>query len=418
MDVQIIKHEDKEYKFANTYNIHFSNFHKPVSLDEFSLNIIDLQEENLWRNSDNNDENIDCSKDLQHIFEMIDNSKSSKSIIVLPQNYVFKYKFLRKNNYQYSKRISDILYNVQKILETDSYYSIKYETTKTIIDKTIVNSDFYFDNLRFGKGITFSDKSNKFVTIQRGKKYLTTLDFSSNGDLLFKYLKSINVISFQEKIPKWAINYNFLNDAIQKNVINENRLIIEKAYSEINIAQEILDENKRYKSILYTNSNELVEVIYDILQQILKCNMSKFVDMKKEDFLIKKDNVTFIGEIKGETSNVKSTNIAQIYTHLQEYSDALDEQGLDEVVKSVLIVNHQRNKPINEREPVHIKQIESAAKNECLIIETSTLLKLFEKFRNKEVTSQEIEELFKKEVGLLKLTCLSKALQMEVKTNE
>ena len=62
---------------------------------------------------------------------------------------------------------------------------------------------------------------------------------------------------------------------------------------------------------MYTNGEQLVEVVFDILESFFSYSLSEFKDEKKEDFLIKLDSVTFIGEIKGITSNVKSEHVSQ-----------------------------------------------------------------------------------------------------------
>ena len=96
-----------------------------------------------------------------------------------------------------------------------------------------------------------------------------------------------------------------------------------------------LKENLRYKSILYSNGDDLVRVVFEILENILDCDLSKFEDIKKEDFLIKKDNYTFIGEIKGVTSNVKNEHISQVDVHYQKYMDKLNEEKIQERVKEL-----------------------------------------------------------------------------------
>ena len=66
------------------------------------------------------------------------------------------------------------------------------------------------------------------------------------------------------------------------------------------------------KSVLYTNGDELVQVVFEILEELLGCDLSQFVDLKKEDFLFTIEDTTFIGEIKGVNSNVKNPNITQL----------------------------------------------------------------------------------------------------------
>ena len=204
-------------------------------------------------------------------------------------------------------------------------------------------------------------------------------------------------------MPEWVHNIIFLNDEEQKNEIKQNEELIENAKRRIIEANEILDKNMRYKSILYTNSDELVEVVFEILEKILGCDLSGFEDIKKEDFLIKMDNVTFIGEIKGVTSNIKYENISQVELHYRGYLDRLEENGQNENVKQILIMNPFRTKSLDKREPVCEDQIKLAVRNGCLIIETNTLLRIFEKFCNQEITIQQCVDVFSQKVGLLSL---------------
>ena len=140
-----------------------------------------------------------------------------------------------------------------------------------------------------------------------------------------------------------------------------------------------------------------------MLEALLDCDLSSFKDEKAEDFLIKKDKHTFIGEIKGVTSNVKSEHISQLDVHYQTYLDKLRENTEDEKVHQLLILNPLRNKPLQSREPVHEIQIKLAKRNECLIIETVTLLRIYEQFLMKKITSEQCMEVFSTETGLLSL---------------
>ena len=167
--------------------------------------------------------------------------------------------------------------------------------------------------------------------------------------------------------------------------------------------QEQLNKNLEYKSILYTNGDELVKVVLEILDEILEYDSSEFVDEKREDFLIKKEDITFVGEIKGLSSAVKNENVSQLDVHVQSYLDDLQQEGTEEKVKGLLIINHQRNKPIEERQGVHEHQIKLATRNESLIIETKTLLRLYEKYKLGKITKEECKKLFKNNIGLLEI---------------
>jgi len=117
--------------------------------------------------------------------------------------------------------------------------------------------------------------------------------------------------------------------------------------------------------------------------------------------LLKYTDVTFVGEIKGITSNVKSENVSQLDVHCQSYADKLEDESKEENIKGLLIINPLRSKPLSERDEVHEKQIELAKRNGSLIITSDILLFLFEKYLMQETTTEKVIELFRNKTGLL-----------------
>lgn len=174
------------------------------------------------------------------------------------------------------------------------------------------------------------------------------------------------------------------DDTAQKETIKLNNNTISMVEDNIKKAAYVLERNKRYKSILYTSGDELVLVVFEILKEIFEWNLDSFKDVKEEDFNIEYDNKEYIGEIKGITSNVKNANVSQLDNHVQNY---LDEHDIDwGKIKSLLIINYQRSKALNNREKVNDKTVALAKRNGSLIIETFTLLKMFEKYLNNELS--------------------------------
>ena len=80
-----------------------------------------------------------------------------------------------------------------------------------------------------------------------------------------------------------------------------------------------------------------------------------------------------------------------------------DHEEEDGRIKGLLIINHQRNKPLQEREAVHERQVSLAERYEVLIIETPVLLKLFEKYRFGELSREKWLETVKGATGLLRM---------------
>ena len=205
----------------------------------------------------------------------------------------------------------------------------------------------------------------------------------------------------KEEFPEWMEGIKMFDDNEQLKTIEKNNEIIKDANDNISKAMDAINKNNRYKSILYTNGDELVEVVFEILEEMLGCDLSEFHDKKKEDFNFKIGEKIFIGEIKGVTPNVKKANVSQLDVHVQEFLD--ENETADENVVALLIINHQRNKPLENREVVMEEQIKLAERNGSLIVETITLLKLFEQYLSNEKTREECIDILEDNKGLLSI---------------
>ena len=164
-----------------------------------------------------------------------------------------------------------------------------------------------------------------------------------------------------------------------------------------------LQQNLHYKSILYNNSNALVTVVFEILEYIFDVSLADFNDEQKEDFLFVKDAVTFIGEIKGVTSNVKYEHISQLEVHYSKYLDQLQEKNKTEQIKKILIMNYERTKDIMIRDDINQMQIDLAKKNETLIIDTKSLLSIYEKTLQGKLEKTNVIDYIKNNSGLIEL---------------
>ena len=246
-----------------------------------------------------------------------------------------------------------------------------------------------------------SDNSNKITTINYNNFILTTLDLFSTEEHLDNFIQLLINSKKENEIPKWIKDVNFFDDAKIKEEIKKNE---EKIFKYQNSNKEIelkLDSNNRLKSILYTTGDELVEVVMKILDELLEYDSSSFVDKKKEDFLIKKETITFVGEIKGISSAVANKNVSQLDVHVQDYIDKITIENIKENVKGLLIINHQRDKELEYRNEIHQNQINLAKRNGSLIVETNILLMIYEKFLLQELKTEDILKLFSEKIGVL-----------------
>lgn len=415
--IQIITYDTSKYKEYSEQKYKISALGEIQALDDFEICIIDLTNKDLWSCNIGKPISVNCYRDLLTIKEAIINSNSTKIIIVLPQNekilYNQDYDWKGHNGskrYFYSNEIQlkDNKTNLIKIIN-DNLFNIKeieilFEKTKTNIINKNIDADFNFSNYEEEnfEAVTYSKNSNKITTIKKDKIFITTLKILDDVEKLKIFIDSYcNEEQEKEDIPDWVKDIKFYNDEELKKSKNDNLEKIQKLKGENLKLEEQINKNLEYKSILYSSGDELVKVVLEILDEILEYDSRDFVDEKREDFLIKKEDITFIGEIKGVSSAIANKNVSQLDVHVQSYLDELQEDGKEENVKGLLIVNHQRNKPLEERQEVHEHQKKLATRNGSLIIETQTLLKIFEKYKQGKLTKEECKKLFIDNEGLL-----------------
>ena len=415
--IQIITYGTNKYKEYPETTYKISRLGEIQALDDFEICIIDLSSEYLWRYDEIQPTNVNCYKDLLTIKEAITNSVKSKILIILPQNELFYYYKIRKHiNSRYEDVLDKHIYlkdnkeNLVKIINNNllnmGKTKLLFEKTRTVVEDMNIEADFNFTNYQEDKfeALTFSKNSNKITTIRKDNIFITTLNILENMEILKVFINNYcNEKQKKEEKPEWINNIKFFNDEQLSQEKSENIKKIEKLEEENEKLDKQLEKNLEYKSILYTNSDELVKVVLEILDEILEYDSSGFKDEKKEDFLIKKEDVTFVGEIKGLSSAVKNENVSQLEVHIQRYFDKIQEEEKEENVKGLLIINHQRNKPLKERQKVHQNQIDLATKYGVLIIETSTLLKIYEKYRLGEFTKEVCKKIFEDNIGLLEI---------------
>ena len=407
--IQLITYEPEDLEDYNI-NIEISDFNKLKSLDNFEINIFNLTNNKMWTSNNTIDEkpsknNCIMLPDFISIKQMLINSKKSKNIICLPQNVKYHCIPYGQNKYYQLKDKIPVLMDILKQLIPIEDIEIVYENSVTEINSTIINSAFYIKNENYRK-LTYSKDSEKTTTIScNDNLIITTLDLIEGKEpaILFDYLNEIGLIKEKVEFPDWLYKYNFHDDETQKSNIEEAKEQIRIQKEIINQADKKIQDNMRYKSILYNNSDALVEVVFEILEFIFDISLDEFNDEKKEDFLFKKDAITYIGEIKGVTSNIKYEHISQLEVHYSKYLDKLQESNTTEEIKKILIMNYERTKDINTRDEINQMQIDLAIKNETLIIDTKTLLTLYERLLQGKITKDKVINYIKANSGIINL---------------
>ncbi|WP_418751192.1 hypothetical protein [Frisingicoccus sp.] len=382
--------------------IEVNTFNSPRALDDFDINIIDFRDENLWRYKGANTGSVDCINDFKSLKKIIKNTQNSKIVVIYPQNVTYKYCLpIRNSGYSLQCKLKDILELLGYVLgeALPHLLQIAYANTISNVSGKEVSAAFYFDNLCQNEEVVLRSEGSKYpVCVLSGDIYFTTLDIPENG--MIDFLREINLVQDKLQVPSWMEEIQMFDDMKQFDIIRNNQQIIREAEICIDKANEIIAQNNKFKSILYTNGDDLVKVVFEILETMLGVNLEGFEDKKKEDFKFDIDGIIYLGEIKGIGSNVKSQNITQLELHHQSYVD--DHQDIsDDELRMILIVNHQRGIPLFSREPVDQKQIDLACKYGSLIVESYTLLKMYEKYLNADITREQCIDMLTSNTGLL-----------------
>lgn len=397
--IQILTYKGNETALEGN-GIKVNKIHDAESLDSFEINIISLQDSEMWVSGKREIGTINSINDLKSLSLMVENSDKTNIVILLPQNLRYTYN-RQKGSTTYYCELKNMIDKYKAILSVifplAEYVKIVYENTITRIGKYEVPAAFYFNESEL-LVLTRSEKSKKGTSILVDNLIVSTLNFSTSEEII-AFLRQIGLLREKTKAPEWMEDIRMFDDDNQMMVIKENNAIIESANNNISKAMEIIDKNKRYKSILYTSGEELVDVVFEILEEMLGCDLSEFTDKKKEDFKFLLDGKVFIGEIKGVTPNVKKANVSQLDVHVQEYMDDNDEP--EENIVALLIMNHQRMKAVSEREPVHEEVIRLAERNGSLIVDTVALLKLFENYVLGRKSREECIDVLTGHTGLL-----------------
>lgn len=409
MKIQIIGSKDREIDIEG-YEIELTNFEDPKTLDSFDINIIDLQEGSDWYCSYKLND-IKITKALDNIRKLIASIKKTKVIIAHPQNFFVHKQQESSNNkdlFKLKNYLTDLYVYFGRHILPNQYWSdcpkwfdLDYEKSETKCNSKLFNSDFVFSKIINYNVKTRAKDSEKPTTINLSNLYITTLDLFSDNKGLHDFLLETGLDVAITATPDWINDLDYFDDKHQKSLIKENEEQITVLNQLIDTAKDKLAKNLYYKSVLYESGDNLVKVVFDILSEILEYDLSSFEDKKKEDFLIKLQDITFVGEIKGIDTNIKSKNVSQVDTHLQDYQDKLNEENKHENLKALLIINTFRNKKLEDREEVHEQQIALAKRNNCLIILTQDLLRIFEMYKQGVLSKDKIVAILTKQVGLL-----------------
>lgn len=292
--IQLISQSTQLRGYQNKNNLIINFYNNIKSLDEFEINLIDMTFDSFW-NFDNWNEQKRYKLDLISLVQMIINSKKTTIVYLLPKNIIRILKSANSNEYS---ELKDEISGVNKILQTVPEIGVlKFENTSTILGQKRYESAFYFNNTIGKQILTKSVISEKPTTIKCERVIATTLQME-NSLYLENFIEEIIFSKNKSSMPRWVNDYSMFGDNELRNIVEENNKIITGLQGKIKDASNLLDRNNMYKSILYTNGDELVRVVFNILQEMLKCDLTKFEDKNKEDFLFEINEFVLLERLK------------------------------------------------------------------------------------------------------------------------
>lgn len=382
-----------------------SSFSSPDTLDSYDINIIDLSSEYIWRSQDLSYNHINITRDLSNLSVMINNTSKTSFVFIYPQNIYFKYyfvddKYLHKIELKNMLGVvSDMLFNSLKLPK----FFLEYQNNKTNVNDIVIDSSFHFTSGSGFESILKAIDSNLIVAKRNGNKIYTTLNINDT-DKLLAFLSKIGLYQNIVNAPEWIQDIHILDETEIIDDISSKKNQIDKLYSEIACCEEKLKTISGFKAVLYESGENLENIVRKMLTDMTGYDLSDFVDNKREDFLIRLDDITFIGEIKGKDTNVKDSFLSQLLTNFNLYNEELESNNIYENVKQILIIDYENKKPINERNKINDRQIEMAKKNDQLIIDTFSFLKLYEAYLQEKVKFEEIIKYFAEKTGLFDIS--------------
>ena len=101
------------------YECIYSPLHSPKTLDSFEINIINLQNKEMWKNERDRTDCVNCTSDFRTLKKLLESSNKTNNIIFLPKNYTFRYQQCNgPNSQRYSKGfvLKDGIYSLKKML--------------------------------------------------------------------------------------------------------------------------------------------------------------------------------------------------------------------------------------------------------------------------------------------------------------
>lgn len=412
MKTQILVYKKPNCGFTETSDLTIREFGKALAFDAFDLTVIDLQDKYLWKSDYTNDKILQDHADISSIRQMMLQSNKAKCIVVLPQNYSFLYSYgynleTHSEGYKKKKPLKDFIkdFAVSPIGELFSFsLRICFGKSITLVSNKELHSDFSFSMPITSplKPLLTSNASTISTVLISETLAATTLEINTNEDLSAVIDAIFPAVVQSVLIPDWLDEVEYHDETAQRariKEIDEEMALLDKEKKEI---EGVLSNYQDIKSVLCSKDFELEKMTRHLLAKIVEVD-EDFEDCKEKDFRFSYNDTLYLIEIKGSKGGLKRQHISKTYDHVQIKADALEDEGSTSKLKGVLIFASQIELKPEERDPFPETQITIARKNDIAVLSTETLLRCYEAYIEKRLTSTSFKETLSQTSGLVSL---------------
>lgn len=412
MKTQILVYKKPNCGFTETSDLTIREFGKVLAFDAFDLTVIDLQDKYLWKSDYTNDKILQDHADISSIRQMMLQSNKAKCIVVLPQNYSFLYSYgynleTHSEGYKKKKPLKDFIkdFAVSPIGELFSFsLRICFGKSITLVSNKELHSDFSFSMPIASplKPLLTSNASTISTVLISETLAATTLEINTNEDLSAVIDAIFPAVVQSVLIPDWLDEVEYHDETAQRariKEIDEEMALLDKEKKEI---EGVLSNYQDIKSVLCSKDFELEKMTRHLLAKIVEVD-EDFEDCKEEDFRFSYNDTLYLIEIKGSKGGLKRQHISKTYDHVQIKADAMEDEGSISKLKGVLIFASQIELKPEERDPFPETQITIARKNDIAVLSTETLLRCYEAYIEKRLTTTSFKETLSQTSGLVSL---------------
>lgn len=274
----------------------------------------------------------------------------------------------------------------------------------TLVSHKELHSDFSFSTPITSplKPLLTSNASTVSAVLMSETLAATTLEINNNEELIAVIDAIFPTSALCARMPVWLGEVNYHDEAAQRariKEINEEMDLLDNEKKEI---EGVLSDYQGIKSVLCSKDFELENMTRHLLAKIVEVD-EDFEDCKEEDFRFSYNDTLYLIEIKGSKGGLKRQHVSKTYDHVQIKADAMEDEGNTCKLKGVLIFASQIELKPEERDPFPETQITIARKNDIAVLSTETLLRCYEAYIEKRLTSASFKETLRQTSGLVSL---------------